>query len=298
MTGIDDSETGLPLGLAAKRDILQMSLPLVCCREATLSGLLKKRGGLVWFKPHPRLAEHAAFTIPFLSPSAGEFVRRGKRLVVPGLSLRELRKRVRERISEQLRDPVRVHCCRAFLRGLFLGSGYLESPDKGYHLEIILASRGKARLLGGVARRLRLPFHFFRRRGRVVAYLKGRKPIIRFLKQAELFEQALIVEDVAVTRQISEMVNRQVNLETANITRRIETSDRQIEAIRQLLQLPNQDFWTDSLHLMAITRVKFPEDSLEALGGRFSPPLSKSAVNHRLRRIMKLHEDRLERLKP
>jgi hypothetical protein len=201
---------------------------------------------------------------------------------------KELRHRLLRRLEVRPGEPHRGHCFRAFLKGVFVGCGYLQDPEQAYHLELTVAGLWLAKRVHRVGKVLRLPFRFFKRRKRYVAYLKGRQSVVRFLKRLECFERALEVEDIVATRNLLGTVNRQVNFETANINKQISASERQIEEIQRLLEHPDGEQIPEGLRQMAVMRVRFPQDTLDLLGKRFSPPLSKSAVNHRLRRLSTL----------
>lgn len=120
-------------------------------------------------------------------------------------------------------------------------------------------------------------------------YLKSGRRITKLLNRLGLFERSLELSDLTATRSILSMVNRQVNFETANINRLIGAAEESIRQIRELLDYHDQEIWTENLRQLSMMRLKFPHDSLESLGKHFDPPLSKSAVNHRLRRIKTLY---------
>ncbi|NLI79447.1 MAG: DNA-binding protein WhiA [Candidatus Riflebacteria bacterium] len=218
-----------------------------------------------------------------------------------GAGLRALAWRRFSRVlADHLRGIRSLHCLRSWLRGMFVRSAYLQDPGRGYHLEFRLRGRHRVRLFRFVARALRLPFRFCRRRDHVVAYLKGRQGLIRFLRAMEAFDRAMAFQDLAATRDLLGTVNRQVNFETANIHRAVSAAERQIERIRQVLEKTEgePDLLSDALRAVAEARIRFPGDALEALGQRFDPPLSKSAVNHRLRRLADLHRKLFPASKP
>jgi hypothetical protein len=272
-----------------KREALALILPLRCCREAFLGALGRRSGSRILLRlPRStaktlrgKLAEMATST---LIMSGGT-----RRVHFTGTPLTEIRRRVRERLKAPLESGRAPHCHRAFLVGLFLRCGYLQDPSQSYHLEFVLPGRWHWRRLRQAARVLRLPVRFCQRRGRVVAYIKSRRGVRRFLHALELFDRAVELADMAATRDLLGRVNREVNCETANINKVVTAADHRIDEIRALLALPDQEFWSDNLLFMAKARVEHPLDSLEVLGQRLSPPLSKSAVNHRLRRISELY---------
>jgi len=277
---------------ALKRDLLFREPNLPCCREAFLAAMiLRTRAG-----PRFRLPRGVGSDqLPaWLSRELGLPRELGlSRIAAPSRDdgkLRELRRRVRRRLSAELSDQATGHCHRAFLQGLFVRAGYMQDPRKTYHLEIRLRGRWMKAAFRKSTRVIRVRFASCERRGETVAYLKGRKRLLRFLQALELFEPAQELSDFTATRDLLGVVNRQVNAETANINRQVAASGQMVELIDELLAWPDQSIWSDALYQMALLRRKFPQDSLEILGKRFRTPLSKSAVNHRLRRIAQLHK--------
>ncbi len=279
--------------LALKREILETRVPLLCCRQAFLVGVSRRLAAgqsarlqlPKALREAPLVERLSRLTLPRslahdLTPA---------RLTFPAGIRQQAWRRFARHLADHLRGIPSRHCLRAWLRGMFVRGGYLQDPALGYHLEIMVRGRTRLRVFRLVARALRLPFRFCWRRDHVVAYLKGRAGLVRFLRAIDAFDRAMAFQDLVATRQLLGAVNRQVNFEAANIQRAVSAAERQIEQIRRLLAEADPEVLSDALRAVAELRVKFPEDSLEKLGQRFTPPLSKSAVNHRLRRLDDLH---------
>jgi hypothetical protein len=209
----------------------------------------------------------------------------GRTIKIKGLELSPLRKKFVERVKRLESDSASKHCIIAFMQGLFLGYGYLQNPAKAFHLEIRIKNKWLFAAFKKVASLLRMSFKRHELRGYQVAYLKSHNRIKKFLNQIGLFNLAMEFADYAATNKILGIVNRQVNFETANINRTISASESIEGILRKLIDYENQDVWSENLRQTAVVRLKFPQDSIEQLGQRFDPPLTKSAVNHRLRRI-------------
>lgn len=280
--------------LALKRDLLTAPPSLPCCCESFLAGIARRRGSSMTVRGPRRLRRFLRTGVDAVLPPGVAMEKTGRDLRIGGIDPATLRRNTAERLRIQAAGPSGGHCPRAFLRALFVRAGYMQDPEHGYHLEIVLPGKWAFRLLRISARALRLRFRFCRRRGRIVAYIKGAKQLVRVLKIFESFDRALHLEDLIATRQLLGTVNRQVNFETANINKQVAAAERQCEQINRLLAHHDQDIWTDALREVALMRVKHPLDSIEALGQRCTPPLSKSAVNHRLRRIMTLYREIFE----
>ncbi|MFZ2955629.1 MAG: DNA-binding protein WhiA [Candidatus Ozemobacteraceae bacterium] len=200
---------------------------------------------------------------------------------IEGIEAKDLRKRVWKHLKQR-------HCAVAFFRGAFVRAGYLQNPKKGYHLEFAFRDVRIARFFARTIRFLKLPFKESHNSEHRVFYLKEHTEIARCLHILELYDRALALEDLIAARGMVSLVNRQVNFETANILKQVAASDKQCEQIKRLLAHPDQGIWSPALREIAELRANFPLDSYELLGERCSPPLSKSAVNHRLRRLVDL----------
>jgi DNA-binding protein WhiA len=217
--------------------------------------------------------------------------RKGCRLFIENTDAVELRRKYVERFSRiapGAKNP--KHCQTAFFQGLFLVYGYMQNPGRGYHFEIRLRNKWLIAALKKTARFLKIRLNSTTKTPYRIFYSKSSKRIVQILSRIGLFDRSLELSDFLATRKILSMVNRQVNSETANINRLIQAAEKKILCIEELFSFSEQEFWTESLRQMALARLKYPHDSIEKLGTRFSPPLSKSAVNHRLRRISALHK--------
>ncbi|HOY66767.1 MAG TPA: DNA-binding protein WhiA [Candidatus Ozemobacteraceae bacterium] len=280
--------------LALKRDLLSAPPAMPCCGEALLAGLARRRGSTMAVRGPRQLRRSLFRGVEAACPPGVSLDRTGRELRIGGIDPTALRRNVAGRIRIQAAGKSGGHCARAFVRGLFIRAGYMQDPEQGYHLELVLPGKWAFRLLRLCSVSLRVPFRFCRRRGRIVAYLKGARRLVRLLKAFESFDRALRLEDLIATRQLLGTVNRQVNFETANINKQVSASERLREQIGRLLEHADQEIWTDALRELALMRIRYPIDSIEALGKRCIPPLSKSAVNHRLRRIAALYREIFE----
>jgi len=173
----------------------------------------------------------------------------------------------------------------AYLRGAFLGGGFIANPKSNFHFELAcdheaLANGLVALLTGnGIAARA------VQRRSAWIVYLKGAEPIIDFLALTGAHRSLLAVENVRVTKSIRNDENRRVNAEMANQAKSIEASLTQVRNIRLLIEKRGIDSLPPALQELATLRLAHPDVSLKELGELAKPPLSKSAVYHRVRRI-------------
>ncbi|HNX74925.1 MAG TPA: DNA-binding protein WhiA [Candidatus Rifleibacterium sp.] len=262
-----------------------------CCRQSFLAGILQGACQKPFVKARIRLRKSLLRCLPNMLPTGQSLEIDGSRILLPGLDQLVLRRKFvdRIRITSNSESASASHCLVAFIQAMFIAYGYIQNPDRGYHLEFRLRGKWLIAAFKKITARLRLRFCVYRHEQHQSFYMKSGRRITRLLNLLGLFDRGLEFADLRATRSLLSMVNRQVNSETANINRLIGAAESSINHISELLAHENQEIWTESLHRLAQMRLKFPHDSIEALGRRFEPPLSKSAVNHRLRRIKALH---------
>ena len=186
---------------------------------------------------------------------------------------------------------VRTDCCRAaFLRGAFLARGSITDPQKqNYHLEITTENEEFALGLNYL-----MNLCGFRagtqHRKEYTVYLKGAETIARFISFIGAHGAFLAMEEVRVIKEMRNEVNRLVNCETANLEKSVRAGLEQVEVIKALKARNLLKKLPASLQEIALLRLDHPEASLRELGELATPPLSKSAVNHRMRKLLKIAE--------
>ncbi len=179
----------------------------------------------------------------------------------------------------------RTCCRRAFIRGAFLSCGSVNDPQKTAHLEFVCHSAQTAELLKAILQKETVKVHRTERSGRFVVYVKDGTDLSTVLAMMEAPKAVMAFENGRILKEIRSGVNRKVNCEAANISKTVSAAVRQIEEIRfieahgGLSQLP------ESLQEIARLRVTQEDLTLEDLGKQLDPPLGKSGVNHRMRRI-------------
>lgn len=184
---------------------------------------------------------------------------------------------------------VRRDCCAiSYLRGAFLGGGFVADPHGDFHFELTAETEELAQDLGALMQRFEITAKVTQRRGLYTVYLKGAEPIVTFLALVGAHRALLRTEDVRVMKSMRNDVNRIVNAETANLQKAAEAALSQIEAIRLLADVRGLENLPPALEELARLRLEQPEVSLRELGELADPPLSKSAVYHRVRRIEEL----------
>lgn len=180
----------------------------------------------------------------------------------------------------------RRDCCAvSYLRGAFLGGGFVADPHGDFHFELTAESEELARDLVKLMGRFGIEARITRRRGLYAVYLKGAEPIVTFLALVGAHRALLRTEDVRILKSMRNEVNRLVNAETANLEKSAEAAMSQVEDIRRLAESSGLNRLPKALRELAELRLEHPDVSLRELGELAEPRLSKSAVYHRIRRL-------------
>ena len=184
---------------------------------------------------------------------------------------------------------VKNSCCkRAFLRGAFLCAGSMSDPLKGYHLEFVCEFDTQARQLREILHSFEIEAKIVRRKKYYVVYLKEGAGIVDLLNVMGAHRSLMNLENLRIEKEMRNSINRQVNCETANITKTVNAASKQIEDILFLQRHVGLSGLPDNLRDMAEVRLSHPDSSLQELGGYLNPPVGKSGVNHRLRKLSEM----------
>lgn len=183
-------------------------------------------------------------------------------------------------------------CCkRAFIRGVFLAAGSMSDPNKSYHFEIVCHTIEQARQVQEVMRSFDTDAKIVERKGHQVVYLKEGSQIVDMLNVMEAYVALMNLENVRILKEVRNSINRKVNCETANINKTVNAAVKQVEDIEFLRDHVGLENLPDNLREMALLRLEYPEATLKELGGYLDPPVGKSGVNHRLRKLSVMAED-------
>ena len=180
---------------------------------------------------------------------------------------------------------------RVCVREAFLKSGSIADPEKQYHLEIVFKQKKKAEEILQILQENGFKFRMLKRRERYVLYIKEGEDISNFLAFIGASHSMLRFEEIRVVRQMRGHVNRKVNCETANLSKTVNASVKQLEAIEYLKQIGKFDELDDNIKEIANLRYENPDISLENLAKMLQNPISKSGANHRIAKIMQLAEE-------
>lgn len=181
--------------------------------------------------------------------------------------------------------PSRRCCVRAVVRAAFLCRGSLAEPERQNHLEMGV-NAPTADYLTACLKRLDINAHRMIRRGHPVIYLKDGGQIVELLKELGAHNALLQLENVRITKEVRNNINRLVNCETANVDKTVQAAMEQVAAIETIDRHLGLHSLPDKLRETARHRLQHPYASLKELGELMSPPLSKSAMSYRVRRLL------------
>ena len=199
---------------------------------------------------------------------------------------------VRVAASRLLDDNLlaRECCKRAYIRGAFLSGGSLSNPSKHYHLEFVNQDMGAIVLLRGTAAHFGVDMRVTKRKSANVLYVKDGERIAYLLNIIGAHKSLMELENVRILKEVRNNINRQVNFETANLTKTVNAAVSQMADIKYILESGEYGLLSQSLTDVARLRLEYPSASLQEIGEKLSPAISKSAVNHRLRKISAIAE--------
>ena len=184
-----------------------------------------------------------------------------------------------------------VSCKHSYLRGVFLGSGSLSDPHNRYHLEIVTNSEEYSESLVKFMESLGLEPKISSRKQNLVVYFKESEQIVMFLGMIGAHNALLQLEDIRIQKEMRNNVNRMMNCEIANINKTVSAASRQIDNIELIAEKIGFEQLPYQLRTVAEARLAHPEVSLKELGELMEPPLGKSGINHRMRKINEIADD-------
>lgn len=188
-------------------------------------------------------------------------------------------------------DLIKTKCCRkAYLRGVFLGAGTISDPEKAYHLEIVCNSEILANDVKKLINSFGLHSKSVIRKNSHVVYLKEAEQIIDFLNILGAHGQLLGFENVRIVKEMRNKTNRINNCDSANLDKTINASVRQVETIRLIDETRGIGSLPEKLRDAARLRLENPEASLIELAEMMDPPIGKSGINHRFKKLEEIAE--------
>ncbi len=189
-------------------------------------------------------------------------------------------------------EIIKKNCCkRAYLRGAFLGGGSISNPEKTYHMELVTNSSDHAEELSKLINSFELHSKVIQRKNSYVVYLKEGEQIVDLLNIIGAHSALLDLENVRIYKEVRNNVNRLVNCETANLNKTVDAAVRQIESIKLIQKKHGLRKLPPGLREVAEIRLNYPDIPLKEIGEMIDPPIGKSGVNHRLRKLEKIADE-------
>jgi len=195
-------------------------------------------------------------------------------------------------IKKYVEASAKNSCCqRAYLRGAFLTCGSISNPEKSYRLEFVCDEFEKANLLLSYLNAFDIEGKITDRRDTFVLYVNEAESIVDILNIMGAHKAVMMLESLRVEKDFRNLINRKVNCEAANIAKAASAAHRQIEDIELIKKYMGLDRLPEALRQMALVRLEHAESSLQELGGYLDPPVGKSGVNHRLRKLSEIADN-------
>ena len=183
-------------------------------------------------------------------------------------------------------------CCKqAFLRGDFLAAGSVTDPEKGYHLEIVCDTERQSEILVSIITSFNIIPKTITRKKYYVVYIKDGTGIVDLLNVMGAHMSLMEMENVRILKDFRNTYNRKVNCEVANLNKTVSAAVKQIDDIEYIINNKGLNSLPEGLRKLAELRIEYEQASLKELGDMMNPPLGKSGVNHRLRKISEIADE-------
>ncbi len=183
-------------------------------------------------------------------------------------------------------------CCKqAYIRGAFIAAGSVTDPQKSYHFEIVCNTKRQAEILVSIIRDFKLDAKMVTRKKYYVVYIKDGTMIVDILNVMGAHLSLMDMENIRILKDMRNNLNRRVNCEAANINKTVSAAVKQAQDIEYIEKTKGLKFLPDNLRSIAELRLEQTEISLKELGEMLNPPLGKSGVNHRLRKISEIADE-------
>lgn len=187
---------------------------------------------------------------------------------------------------------IKSSCCkRAALRGAYLTIGSMSNPQRSYHLEFVCASEKQAMQMCEILSGFELEAKIVVRKKYYVVYMKEGSAIVDLLNIMEAHVALMNLENLRILKDISNSVNRRVNCEAANIVKTVNAANRQVADIELIKEKKGISALPENLRETAVLRLEHPDATLLELSQMMNPPIGKSGMNHRLRKLSEIADE-------
>jgi len=177
-------------------------------------------------------------------------------------------------------------CLKSYIRGAFLTGGAVTDPSKSYHLELLTDRYNVSRQTYSLLLEMGFSPKETSRSGNYIIYFKQSSAIEDFLTLIGAPVHAMELMSAKIEKEVRNTVNRKVNCDTANVTKIVDAAAAQLAAINAIIEKGAFEALPDKLLQTAKLRLEYPEMSIKELADAMMPPVSKSCLNHRLRKLI------------
>lgn len=296
-------ETMSSFAFKAKNEMCRVQLSRQCCARAEAYGVLlycntftPSEVRIITENPEfaarlPKLF-HKAFSLRFDQTPEGD----GRGKLIFRITGREKLARVINTLGYDPQQIMALHvnfglleegCCRtAFLRGAFLAGGSVTDPEKRYHMELATSHQQASREVSTLLEEMGFLPRSVQRGADALIYFKQSEHIEDLLTKIGAPAAAMDIMTAKVDKEIRNGANRAMNCDMANVNKTLDAAQEQTAAIAKLRDSARWERLPEKLQQTAQLRLDYPEDSLAQLAERCEPPVTKSCINHRLRKLM------------
>ncbi len=225
----------------------------------------------------------------------------GKGKLIFGITASEKLEKIINTLGYDARQLTALHvnfgileedCCRtAFLRGAFLAGGSVTDPEKRYHLELATSHVPASREVQALMEEMGFLPRSIRRGADALLYFKQSEHIEDFLTKIGAPAAAMDIMTAKVDKEIRNGANRAMNCDMANVNKTLDAAQEQVGAIEKLRRSARWDALPEKLRQTAALRLEYPELSLVQLAEKCDPPVTKSCMNHRMRKLLEEAKD-------
>lgn len=180
---------------------------------------------------------------------------------------------------------------KSYIRGVFMMSGSIANPEKSWHLELVGRQKSYLTSLRELLSHYDIKANIIKRKTAYVLYVKESESLSYFLNLIGAHKALLEIENIRIMKGVRGEVNRQVNCETANMNKTAAAAASQTDSIRFLIDQIGFDRLPPNLRSVAEARLNHPDLSIKELGAVMTPPLGKSGIYHRLKKLMAMAEE-------
>lgn len=190
--------------------------------------------------------------------------------------------------AELIKDTISK---RAFIRGAFMSAGTISNPNKSYHFEISTGEKMLAELINKVIGQFNVASKIIKRKNSYVVYIKEADLISDMLNIMDAHSSMMEFENIRILHNIANQINRQTNCDVANSQKTVSAATKQVEDILLIQKHKTFASLPDNLKELALLRLEHRETPLKDLGELLDPPIGKSGVNHRMRKLAQIADD-------